>query len=342
VLAKLHHSLGDGLAVTATLVGLLSDQEQPQVRSEASQQEHTSNSGRRTVARWRARADHAHRVLRGLVSLASAGPAPAGGPLGASTPAWDYTLVELPAAAVRASAREHRVGTTALLLALLSEALHRIGPAGTAVDARLRAMVPRTAHALRRAESSGHVGDHQGDHVGDHRGDGWYQGNQTAALALDLPVGPMPLARRVMAVAEALSSLEHADQPIAARTVVTALGRLPAPLHARLVRLIYRRRFFTLIASVLPGPRKAHDIGGARVVSVFPVLPLAEGVGLAVGFLTWGDMIGVGVTTDTGLFPGAGQLANALRQAFADLTATVPGAGHEPPRAHQPAETAQG
>ncbi|MBV9141946.1 MAG: DUF1298 domain-containing protein [Pseudonocardiales bacterium] len=338
VLAKLHHSLGDGLAVTATLVGLLSDQEQPQVRSQASQHEHTSNSGRRTAARWRARAGHARRVLRGLGSLASAGPAPAGGPLRASTPARDYTLVELPAAAVRVSAREHRVGTTALLLALLSEALHRIGGPGTAVDARLRAMVPRTAHALRRAEGSGHVGDHQGDR----RGEGWYQGNQTAALALDLPVGPMPLARRVMAVAEALKSLEHADQPIAARTVVAALGRLPAPLHARLVRLIYRRRFFTLIASVLPGPRKAHDIGGARVVSVFPVLPLAEGVGLAVGFLTWGDMIGVGVTTDTGLFPGAGQLANALRQAFADLTADVPGAGHEPPRAHQPAETAQG
>ena len=207
-------------------------------------------------------------------------------------------MVELPAATVRATAREHGVGTTALLLALLGEALHRIDPAGTAVHDRLRVMVPRTTPALRRADGVG---------------------NHTAAIALDLPVGPMPLSWRVVAVADALTRLERSDQPIAAQAVVDALGRLPAPLHARLVRLIYRRRYFTVIASVLPGTRKAHHVWGARVVSVFPVLPLAEGVGLAVGFLTWGDMIGVGVSTDTGLLPGAGQFADALRGTFNDL-----------------------
>jgi diacylglycerol O-acyltransferase len=225
-------------------------------------------------------------------------------------------MVELPAAAVRATAREHGVGTTALLLALVGEALHRIDPAGTAVDDRLRAMVPRTTHALRRAG---------GGDDGDHRGNNCYRGNHTAALALDLPVGPMPLSWRVVAVADALARLERADQPVAAQAVVDALGRLPAPLHATLVRALYRRRFFSLITSVLPGPRKAHYVWGVRVVSVFPVLPLAEGVGLAVGFLTWGDMIGVGVSTDTGLFPGAGQFADTLRRTFDDLATDVSG-----------------
>jgi hypothetical protein len=32
-------------------------------------------------------------------------------------------------------------------------------------------------------------------------------------------------------------------------------------------------------------------------------------------------MIGVGVTTDIGLAPGAGRFADALREAFADLAA---------------------
>ncbi len=314
VLAKMHHSLGDGLAVTATLLGLLSDREQPRTRHGASP----------PAARWRARAGHASRVLRGLVSLASAGPAPSGGPVGPSTPARDYAMVELPAAAVRATAREHGVGTTALLLALVGEALHHTDPAATAVGDRLRAMVPRTTYPLRRAGGS------------DHDGNNRYRGNHTAAVSLDLPVGPMPLDRRVVAVAEALTRLERADQPVAAQAVVAALGRLPAPLHARLVRSIYRRRFFSLIASVLPGPRKAHYVWGARVVSVFPVLPLAEGVGLAVGFLTWGDMIGVGVTTDTGLLPGADQFADALHRAFDDLATDAPATQKK-----QPAETTQ-
>ena len=327
VLAKMHHSLGDGLAVTATLLGLLSDREEPRAFSDASHatvshpgSSHVGSSrfGHRFATSWRARAVHAGRVFRGLVSLATAGSAPPGGPVGPSSPARDYAMVELPAVAVRATAREHGVGTTALLLALAGETLHRIDPAGTAVGDRLRAMVPRTTHALRRAS-----GD---DHDGDHRGNTWYRGNHTAALALDLPVGPMPLSWRVVAVADALTRLERADQPVAAQAVVDALGRLPAPLHATLVRSIYRRRFFNLITSVLPGPRKSHYVRGARVVSVFPVLPLAEGVGLAIGFLTWGDMIGVGVSTDTGLLPGASQFADTLRRAFDDLVTDASGA----------------
>jgi len=318
LLAKMHHSLGDGLAITATLLGLLSDQEQPQTRNATA----PSPVGYRLAADWRARASHAGQVLRGLVSLATAGPAPPGGAPGPSAPAPpdhappDHAMVELSATTVRTTAREYGVGTTALLLALLGETLHRIDPAGTAVGDRLRAMVPRTTQALRRAS---------GGHDGQTRYQGSYQGNRTAALTLDLPVGPMPLGRRAVAVAEELSRLERSGQLLAAEAVMAGLGRLPAPLHAVLVRAIYRRRFFNLITSVLPGPRKAHYVWGAHVASVFPVLPLAEGVGLAVGFLSWGDMIGVGVTTDTGLVGGADQFADALRRTFTDLVSGTPG-----------------
>jgi hypothetical protein len=210
------------------------------------------------------------------------------------------------------------VGTTALLLTLVGEALHRIDPAGAAARDRLRAMVPRTTHALRRPGA----------------GDSQYQGNHTAALAVDLPVGPMPPAWRLVAVAAALARQERADQPVAAQAVVRALGRLPVPLHARLVRALYGRRFFSLITSVLPGPRKAHYVGGVRVVSVFPLLPLADGVGLAVGFLTWGDMIGIGVTADPGLVTSADRFADALRRAFDELAS-------DPRGARRAAETAR-
>jgi hypothetical protein len=218
-------------------------------------------------------------------------------------------MVALPAAAVRAIAREHRISTTALLLTLVGEAWHRMDPAGTATRERLRTMVPRTTHALRRADPGSHA----------------YQGNHTAALAVDLPVGPMPLAWRLAAVAAALTKQEHADQPVAAQTVMRTLGCLPAPLQAMLVRAIYGHRFFTLITSVLPGPRKVHYAWNIRVMSVFPVLPLAEGVGLAVGFLTWKDMIGVGITTDIGLVSGSARFADALRRAFDDLAGDLAG-----------------
>ncbi|MGH3930745.1 MAG: WS/DGAT domain-containing protein, partial [Pseudonocardiaceae bacterium] len=139
-------------------------------------------------------------------------------------------------------------------------------------------------------------------------------------------VGPMPVARRVTDVATALVRLERAGQPAAAQLVLNALGRLPAPLHARLARAIYGRRFFTLIASVLPGSRRTHRVLGARVVSAFPVLPLADGVGLAVGFMAWGPLLTAGVSTDTGLFPDAEEFADTLLGAFDDV-ASGAGAG---------------
>ncbi|MGH3550013.1 MAG: wax ester/triacylglycerol synthase domain-containing protein [Pseudonocardiaceae bacterium] len=322
LLAKMHHSLGDGLAVTATLIELLCDHDDPRVqRAQRGYSSVVNPAEPAERGAWRSRARHVRRVVRGLVSLARAGPAPAvglvgglaGGLVGASTPTREYAMVELPAATVRATARAHGVSTTALLLALVGEALHRADPVNTAVHDRLRVVAPRTTQAVRRAGGGG-----------DYNHDGSYQGNHTAALALDLPVGPMPPTWRIVAVADALARLQRADQPVAAQAVVDALGRLPAPLHARLVRLIYGRRYFSVIASVLPGPRKAHYVQGVRLTSVFPVLPLADGVGLAVGFLTWGDMIGVGVSADTGLVPDPTGFAGALRRAFADLATDAP------------------
>ncbi|HET9258224.1 MAG TPA: wax ester/triacylglycerol synthase domain-containing protein, partial [Pseudonocardiaceae bacterium] len=189
LLAKLHHTLGDGLAVTATLLALLTDQRAEPCSSHRSAGPRPSRAGRVTRMAGVAQAGRVVRVVRGLASLAAAGPAPGRGPVRVSTPGREYALAVLPAAAVRARAREHGVSTTALLLALTGEALHRVDPALATRHGRIRAMVPWTIHALRRADPGGER----------------YQGNHTAAIALDLPVGPMPLPWRMAEVAAALA-----------------------------------------------------------------------------------------------------------------------------------------
>ncbi|MFD0920402.1 wax ester/triacylglycerol synthase domain-containing protein [Saccharopolyspora rosea] len=291
VLSKMHHSLGDGVAITSTLLALLAD-------------DAPTPPAAPTGARRPGVLERAAPVLRGLVSLARAGSSPSRALTGRSTSGRTFGTAELAAAEVRACARAHGVGSTALLVGVVAEALHRAldGAPGDV----FRAMVPRTARTGRDGAGAGAPGNH------------------TQSFSVDLPIGPMPPARRLADVAAALDARERAGQPAAAGAVLAALGRLPAPVHAWLVRRIYQRRFFNAVVSVMPGRRRPTRIGGVLLPVVLPVLPLADGVGLAVGVVNWGERVGIGITADPGLAPDARALADLVRDAFTDLQGGEP------------------
>jgi hypothetical protein len=215
-------------------------------------------------------------VVRGIASLAmrgTAGRSPLAG-LPPGPPACHHSF-RLDGREVRAAARRHGVGTTVLVLATVAGALHRMLDDIPVV----RAMVPLTTRT--------------GAFVGS-RADG----NRTAAVSLDLPTGPMSLAERASRIDAALTAAVASGQPEGGAAVLTLLGLLPGPVQAVLARLVYGRRFFHALASVMPGARRPVHVNGHAITQVHPVLPLADGVGVAVGALHWGPSTSVGVTID--------------------------------------------
>lgn len=299
VLATMHHALGDGVAVTDALIRLLAD------RPPAAPPPRRPRCPQAGPRQWVRRVARAGSVLRGLVSLAGATMPLPEGLAGVSTPERRYATAELPAAKVRAVAREHGVGSSALLLTVVAGALHLLleGRDGTTHGQRLRAMVPRSTRPARSGADGG---------------------NWTAAMSLDLPVGPMPPAQRLAQVADALAGLDRAGQPAATHAIMQAQRLLPAGLHERLVRLIGTRRFFNLIVSVLPGSRREHRIAGIRVSAAYPVLSLGT-VGLAIGLISWADVLAIGVTADAAVLPDVDEFADCLRLAFDDVAAGLSG-----------------
>ncbi|MDT7706648.1 MAG: hypothetical protein QOG20_2255, partial [Pseudonocardiales bacterium] len=275
LLVKVHHALGDGLAVTDALIRLLTDEVTPPARGRAAAQE----CGAR---------EHLHRavtVVRGVAALAmagTAGPSPLTGRV--EGPAHRRVGVCLDGARVRAAARAHGVGTTALMLAVLAGSLGEV-LAVTDRTAHLRTMVPMTTR------TSAGVGSHA-------------PGNRTAAVSVALPIGPMPEAERVARVSAALTAGAATGEPEGAAAVLGLLGLLPGRVQAFLVRRVYGRRFFHMLASVMPGARRTLHIRGGLVREVYPVLPLADGVGLSAGVMHWGRTTTVGITADPGLVHG--------------------------------------
>jgi hypothetical protein len=141
----------------------------------------------------------------------------------------------------------------------------------------------------------------------------------------------MPAVERARAARDAVAAAVASGQPAGASFVLEVAARLPAPLHARVARWLYRSTWFDLIVSVIPGPRTARWFGSARVEQAWAVLPLAEGVGLAVGVLTWDGRLSVAVTWDPVLLPDGARIGELITPAFAAMAEE---AGEQPaPRA---------
>jgi diacylglycerol O-acyltransferase / wax synthase len=94
----------------------------------------------------------------------------------------------------------------------------------------------------------------------------------------------------------------------------TSLGTL---LHGRIVRrlmlmAVMRQRVNVTSASI-PGPRVPLYLAGARVLEVFPVLPLIANEPLGVGALSYAGALTMGIAADRDAYPDLDVLAAAVR-----------------------------
>lgn len=306
---KLHHCLGDGLSVIGTLRRLL-DAAPPwrDTRRTNPPGDPPARPHRRSVsARLRDALRACALDATGLVRLATAGTAPPSTlnrPL-ATARRRLFTAV-LPTVEVKRVARECGVNASELLCGLVAEALRRAYP-DRAVPSHLRAMLAVSRGPRVRSRT---------------------HGNWAGAVALDLPMQPVPAPVRVAAVRERLRRSLASGQPAAAELVMRAMGLLPAPLHAALARRVYSNRFMNLLVAYLSDTNAAatshpHVLAGAPIRWIAPVVSLAEGVPIGVGALRWADTTGIGVLLDESLGDLGDRLMAALREAFAELSRAV-------------------
>ncbi|HET7327759.1 MAG TPA: wax ester/triacylglycerol synthase domain-containing protein [Nocardioidaceae bacterium] len=290
---KMHHSMGDGISALGLLDRLLDPLPgDPLVE-------------RRPAPVRRRRRSGPRQVVRGLGHLATRGTAPRH-PLNRqpTTDQRHVVTVDFPAAELQRLARDHDVHLHELVVALAADALDRVlRPAGLLTDGKpLRAMVPVTTRLPRL------------DRI---------FGNWTGSLALDLPMGPMPLAWRSAAVRREARRRALRGEALAAAVVMRAAGALPAPAHRVLARLAYHRRFFSTVVSYMPGPRRPRECAGGSVRAIYPVLPLPPGVPITVGAVVAGGVVGIGVVVDRGVEVKPTDIEGALRSAFLDARESV-------------------
>ena len=84
----------------------------------------------------------------------------------------------------------------------------------------------------------------------------------------------------------------------------TSLGTLiRGPLVRRVLMFAVMRQRVNVTTASIPGPEVALYLAGARVLEVFPVLPLIANEPLGVGALSYAGAFSIGIVADQDAYP---------------------------------------
>lgn len=332
LIIKVHHAVADGVSGLGLLAGLVDLQPvppppAPEVRTRRDGLLIGSAAGAlaRDVLRWPvsvagATVDAAAGVGRGAVRLVthrSSVSLPLTAPrtpMNASlTTDREVGLVALPVSRLTALKREVGATFTDVFAAVVTGALRIwLGDAGELPDRPLLAAVPAAARTGLRGSA------------------GASPGNQLSVLFARLPTDDPDPVRRFSYLRQRLHTgrLVRDDVgPLLAAVGELAPWRMIGTGYQVFTRLDVANRFkpiANLLLTSLPGPRGSLYMAGARIVGLYPVGPIMDGIGLNITAVSNDEHLFVGILGCPATLPPMSALVLAFDAALEELEAVAP------------------
>ncbi len=150
-------------------------------------------------------------------------------------------------------------------------------------------------------------------------------GDRVSSFLLDLPVGePSPVVR-LHHVSHAMRTHKESGQVVGADTLVRIGGFAPPTLHALGTRAAsgFSRRLFNVLLSNVPGSQFPLYADGAKLLEMFPVVPLARNQALSIGLTSYDGGVYFGLNADRDAMSGIDVLAGLLTGSLEELLGTV-------------------
>jgi WS/DGAT/MGAT family acyltransferase len=324
VVARIHHCIGDGIALVRVLLGMTDDEPKPSPKTRRSLRRRTPIGGgywlpevvnealysvRRTTGKMvegtidtvldPARAAgiategaKATGVLGRLALMPGDPDTVLKGRLGtAKRCAWSEVL-----RFDDVKALSKRVGATIndLLLSGVAGALRRyLESRGEVVGPELdiRAIVPVN---LRPEEAVEQLG------------------NRFGLVFLSLPVGIEDRAERLCELKRRMDAIKNSTEAVVTFAVLNALGTASASVESQAVRFFGSKA--TAVMTNVPGPRQEIYLAGKAMRSMMFWVPQAAHLGLGVSILSYAGQVRLGVATDAGLVPDPGTVIEAFQE----------------------------
>jgi diacylglycerol O-acyltransferase len=186
-----------------------------------------------------------------------------------------------------------------VVLALVAGALARLAEAHGKPPQDLRVMVPASVR------NGGRAGD----------------GNAISFLFVDLPVATASPRRRLELIRERTQELKRSGRIAGTDQLLRVLELLPGAVQGQAARLAASPRMYNLTISNVPGPPMPLYVGGGRVRSILPVIPIAERHALSVGALSYDGKLHLSGYLDPERLPRASRIPLMLADAYEELVA---------------------
>jgi WS/DGAT/MGAT family acyltransferase len=149
------------------------------------------------------------------------------------------------------------------------------------------------------------------------------EGNRISFAFVELPVSEPRPATRLRKVHETMTELKRSGKIAGTDLLLRSTGALPEPFKKAAAQLAASPRLYNVTISNVPGPRFSLYAAGARVRSVYPVIPIPEGHALSLGVLTYDGRVHFSAYVDPDALPRAGRIAIMLEDAVEELAAAT-------------------
>jgi WS/DGAT/MGAT family acyltransferase len=152
-------------------------------------------------------------------------------------------------------------------------------------------------------------------------------GNKVAGMLVELPVGEADPRECYASVRLASATAKRSHQPDGTEAI-GILSDWSSPALIRVIeQLAPRHRVYNLIVTNIPGPNVPLYMLGARLLEVYPMVPLFPCQGLAIALMSYAGTLHWGFNADRGLLPDLAAFVDGVRKSFEDLVAfaeTIP------------------
>ena len=305
VLARIHHSIADGMALVRVMLSLTdpTPNVSPRRRTAASSNHSGPLDWITGAASGAAKllqdpglvAAGAYRLGR-LILLPPDPPTAFKGDLGRrKVAAWSKSV---PLEDFKAIGKAYGATVNDVLVATATGALRRYleGRGEKTSGLQIRASVPVNLRPLDEA----------------HR-----LGNSFGLVFLTLPVGVVDPVRRLRSIKKEMDELKRSPEALVAFGVLNVMGLAPVEVERLGLRFFGSKA--TAVLTNVPGPREPLYLAGRKVDSVMFWVPQSGRLGLGISILSYAGGVMLGVATDEGLVADPEKIVDGFEREFKSL-----------------------